>query len=294
MSWWRRLMPRTLAGKFLLFQLGVVGLVLMVAGVVSVRQSTSQFASSSGDRVLGAAENVAGNPLVKDGGAGPQPGDPCWRRSAEAARIQSGATVVLVADVDRQIITSTDPTLIGATLALPDDSAWTGRSWDGDLTLGGRAADRGQRPDLLRLRRPDRPGAGRRAVPGHLEHPAVRRAGVVAADPARRRRRGRRLLAAGPPGQEADPRPGAGADRQPGRSSGGLAAQHPRGCARGGTDRAGDRRQRRCPGAARPAGGRRRPRRRRSRPGAGSAGRHPGHAAPASIWWSCTATGCWW
>ena len=68
MSRWRRLMPRTLAGKFLLFQLGVVGLVLMVAGVVSVRQSTSQFASSSGDRVLGAAENVAGNPLVKGGG----------------------------------------------------------------------------------------------------------------------------------------------------------------------------------------------------------------------------------
>ena len=73
MSWWRRLVPRTLAGKFLVFQLGVVGLVLLVAGLVSVRESTSQFASSSGDRVLGAAENVAGNPLVKDA-AGPQPG----------------------------------------------------------------------------------------------------------------------------------------------------------------------------------------------------------------------------
>jgi len=30
MSWWRRLLPRTLAGKFLLFQLGVVGLVLLL------------------------------------------------------------------------------------------------------------------------------------------------------------------------------------------------------------------------------------------------------------------------
>ena len=57
---------------------------------------------------------------------------------AEAARIQSGATVVLVTDVDRQIITSTDPTLVGAALVLPDESAWTGRSWDGDLTLGGQ------------------------------------------------------------------------------------------------------------------------------------------------------------
>ena len=80
MSRWRRLMPRTLAGKFLLFQLGVVGLVLMVAGVVSVRQSTSQFASSSGDRVLGAAENVAGNPLVKDGVVRHSTRRPCWRR----------------------------------------------------------------------------------------------------------------------------------------------------------------------------------------------------------------------
>ena len=136
MSRWRRVMPRTLAGKFLLFQLGVVGLVLMVAGAVSVRQSTSQFASSSGDRVLGAAENIAGNPLVKDRGQSLNPAT-VLAPTAEAARIQSGATVVLVTDVDRQIITSTDPTLIGTTLTLPDDSAWTGRSWDGDLTLGG-------------------------------------------------------------------------------------------------------------------------------------------------------------
>jgi sensor histidine kinase regulating citrate/malate metabolism len=137
MSRWRRFGPRSLAGKFLLFQLGVVGLVLMVAGVVSVRQSTSQFASSSGDRVLGAAENIAGNPLVKDSGQGLNPAT-LLAPTAEAARIQSGATVVLVADVDRQIITSTDPTLIGETLSLPDDAAWTGRSWDGDLTLGGQ------------------------------------------------------------------------------------------------------------------------------------------------------------
>jgi sensor histidine kinase regulating citrate/malate metabolism len=129
-------MPRTLAGKFLLFQLGVVALVLMVAGVVSVRQSTSQFASSSGDRVLGAAENIAGNPLVKSSGQGLNPAT-VLAPTAEAARIQSGATVVLVADVDRQIVTSTDPTAIGTVLALPDESAWTGRSWAGDLTLGG-------------------------------------------------------------------------------------------------------------------------------------------------------------
>jgi hypothetical protein len=136
MSWSRRLLPRTLAGKFLLFQLGVVGLVLLVAGLVSVRQSTSQFAASSGDRVLGAAENVAGNPLVKQGGAVLSPAT-TLAPVAEAARTQSGATVVLVADTAQRIITSTDPTLIGTALPLPDGSAWTGRSWDGDLTLSG-------------------------------------------------------------------------------------------------------------------------------------------------------------
>jgi len=136
MSRWRRFGPRTLAGKFLLFQLGVVGLVLMVAGVVSVRQSTSQFASNSGDRVLGAAENVAGNPLVKADGRTFNPRTEL-APVAEAARIQSGSSVVLITDIDRRIITSTDPTLYETTLSLPDDSAWTGRSWDGDLTLGG-------------------------------------------------------------------------------------------------------------------------------------------------------------
>ena len=101
MSRWHRLTPRTLAGKFLLFQLGVVGLVLLVAGLVSVRQATSQFASSSGDRVLGAAENVAGSPLVKRSGVVPNPATDL-APVAEATRIQSGATVVLLADVDRR------------------------------------------------------------------------------------------------------------------------------------------------------------------------------------------------
>jgi two-component system CitB family sensor kinase len=133
--WWRRLAPRTLAGKFLVLQLCVVGLVLLVAGVVSVRQSTTQFAASSGDRVLGAAENVAGNPLVKDAGEALNPATQL-APVLEAARIQSGATLVLVADADRQVISSTDPTELRTTLALPDDAAWAGRGWDGDLSLG--------------------------------------------------------------------------------------------------------------------------------------------------------------
>ena len=127
--------PRTLAGKFLVFQLGVVGsgaaggrpgLRAAVDVPIRLQQRRSR---SRGRRECG------GQPAGRRPPATSTPRPP-WRRSLEAARIQSGATVVLVADVDRQIITSTDPTLIGSTLTLPDESAWTGRSWDGDLTLG--------------------------------------------------------------------------------------------------------------------------------------------------------------
>lgn len=131
-----RLLPRTLAGKFLVLQLLVVGLVLLVAGVVSVRQATSQFATSSGDRILGAAENLAGTPLLR---SRPDLLSPAVVLAPllEGARSQSGASLVLAADPDHRIVAATDPTLVDTDLTLPDGTAWDGRSWDGDLTLGG-------------------------------------------------------------------------------------------------------------------------------------------------------------
>jgi len=61
----RRWLPRTLAGKFLVLQLAVVALVLIVAAVVSARQSQAQFRTSAADRILGGAENLAANPTVR-------------------------------------------------------------------------------------------------------------------------------------------------------------------------------------------------------------------------------------
>lgn len=55
----------------------------------------------------------------------------------ESTRIQSGTSVVLIADLDHTIVAATDPTLVGTRLTLPDDSAWGGRAWDGDLALAG-------------------------------------------------------------------------------------------------------------------------------------------------------------
>ncbi|WP_111766830.1 sensor histidine kinase [Nakamurella deserti] len=129
--------PRSLAGQFLVLQLVVVGLVLLVAGLVSVRQATTQFSASSGDRILGAAENLAGTPLLR-GRADVNVPARVLAPLLEGARSQSGATLVLAADPDHTVIAATDPTLVGDDLTLPDGSAWEGRSWDGDLTVGGQ------------------------------------------------------------------------------------------------------------------------------------------------------------
>lgn len=133
---WRRLLPRTLAGTFLVLQLAVIALVLAVAGLVSVRQAIAQFADSSGSRVLGAAENLAANPLVRAGFSVP---DPAGQLApvAESVRIQSGASLVLLADPQRRVVAGTDPSLLATELTLPDSRVWTGRSWDGDVALDG-------------------------------------------------------------------------------------------------------------------------------------------------------------
>ena len=224
--WWRRLAPRTLAGTFLVLQLCVVGLVLMVAGVVSVRQSTTQFAASSGDRVLGAAENVAGNPLVKSVGVAL---DPATQLAPllEAARIQSGATVVLLADVGPA----------DHHLHRPDGDADNSRAARrlrlGGSRLGRRpqprraATDRRECADLLRHREllglalvgqayPDTWSILRSGVPELLLLILLAAAAGVTGS-----------LAAGASDQETDPRTGAGSDRQPCRPPGGVAAQHP-------------------------------------------------------------------
>jgi sensor histidine kinase regulating citrate/malate metabolism len=132
----RRWLPRTLAGKFLVLQLVVVALVLIVAAVVSARQSQAQFRTSAADRILGAAESLAANPAVRQRIDAPTAAADL-APIVESTRIQSGTSVVVIADVGRTIIAATDPTLVGSELAIPDERAWDGRAWDGDLTLAG-------------------------------------------------------------------------------------------------------------------------------------------------------------
>ncbi|HVH24195.1 MAG TPA: ATP-binding protein [Pseudonocardia sp.] len=133
----RRWAPRTLAGTFLVLQLAVVALVLLVAAIVSVRQAQAQFRGYAAERILGAAESLATNPLVRE--RLPEPtATTDLAPVAESVRIQSGASTVLLAGLDRRIIAASDPTLVGAPLALPDDTVWSGRSWGGDAVLAGQ------------------------------------------------------------------------------------------------------------------------------------------------------------
>ena len=133
----RRWQPRTLAGTFLVLQLAVVALVLLVAAVVSVRQAQAQFRSYAAERILGAAESLASNPLVRERGLVPTTASDL-APVAESVRVQSGASTVLLAGLDRRIVAASDPTLVGTVLTLPDEGVWSGRSWGGDATLAGQ------------------------------------------------------------------------------------------------------------------------------------------------------------
>jgi two-component system, CitB family, sensor kinase len=141
----RRWRPRTLAGTFLVLQLAVVALVLLVAAIVSVRQAQAQFRGYAAERILGAAESLANNPLVRDRiGGSTAAAD--LAPVTESVRIQSGASTVLLADPDRRIVAASDPTLVDTTLVLPDDAVWSGRSWGGDATLAGQQLIAGAAP----------------------------------------------------------------------------------------------------------------------------------------------------
>ena len=94
----RRWQPRTLAGTFLVLQLAVVALVLLVAAVVSVRQAQAQFRSYAAERILGAAESLASNPLVRERGLVPTTASDL-APVAESVRVQSGASTVLLARI---------------------------------------------------------------------------------------------------------------------------------------------------------------------------------------------------
>lgn len=125
----------TLAGEMLVLQLAIVVVVLLAVAAVSLTQSAATFNRVEGRRVTALAEQLAANPLVRDRLAQPVAHE-VLAPLVNSVQTQSGVTSVTVADADGRIVSSTDPTVIGATMPA-DETAVAGRGWSGPLTFDG-------------------------------------------------------------------------------------------------------------------------------------------------------------
>ena len=132
----------TLAGQFLALQLLVVVLLLLVVGVVSVRQSTADFTDEQGSRMRSVAEYVASIDVVRtqlaaldEGGSADDVG-PVLAPSVDLGLSLSGATDVYVVAPDGEVLAATDPTLVGGRAALGGSDVREGRGWTGDVAHG--------------------------------------------------------------------------------------------------------------------------------------------------------------
>lgn len=125
----------SLAGQFLLFQLGIVLLVVSAVAAVSIAESDAEFRREEGARLRSVGENAAINRTVRLG-----LGDPVGREAlaavAESARAVSGASYVLIVDATGKLVTGPD---VGAPAVLGDSDGLSGRSWIGVVDDGAKA-----------------------------------------------------------------------------------------------------------------------------------------------------------
>ncbi len=124
---------QTLAGEMLVLQLVIVVVLLLAVAAVSLAQSEATFNRVEGRRVVALAEQLAANPLTRSQLVRPAPRQ-ALAPLVNSTQTQSGVTSVTVADADGRIVSSTNPTAIGAQLPLGEGVA-QGRGWSGSLTL---------------------------------------------------------------------------------------------------------------------------------------------------------------
>ncbi len=117
----------SLATQFLVLQLGIVLLVVGVVGAVSLAESDATFRRVEGKRLLGVAENVAGNDTVRLRMHEPL-GRDALPALAEGAQAVSGVTYVLIADAGGQLLTGPD---VGQLAYLGPSEVLSGRAWVG-------------------------------------------------------------------------------------------------------------------------------------------------------------------
>ncbi|MFS8199842.1 ATP-binding protein [Streptomyces sp. CWNU-52B] len=126
---------QTLAGEMLVLQLAIVVVVLLAVAGVSLAQSEATFNRVEGRRVMALAEQLAANPLTRSQLVRPAP-QQALAPLVNSTWTQSRVTSVTVADADGRIVSSTNPTAIGAPLPLGEGAEPT-RGWSGPLTLEG-------------------------------------------------------------------------------------------------------------------------------------------------------------
>ena len=128
----------SLAGQYLLLQLLIVLAVLVAVVAISLAQSAATFERVEGRRALSAAEALGSNPAVREllPTAEPRAGA-ALPAVAESVRTVSGSSHVALAKLDRTVVASSDPGLLGQPLELGASRVLEGRAWTGVVAGGG-------------------------------------------------------------------------------------------------------------------------------------------------------------
>ena len=132
----------SVAGQLLALQLGIIAVVLVGVGGVSLAQAQIDFRRTEGARVLSAAESLAARTLLRQALSAPSRPERVLQSVPIADGVQSlsGVTFVEIADADGVVVANTrDPARLGVQLSAADTGG-AGRSWvaDGSGT-GGKA-----------------------------------------------------------------------------------------------------------------------------------------------------------
>ncbi|MFF0371882.1 ATP-binding protein [Micromonospora sp. NPDC005087] len=127
---------RSLAGQLLVLQLAIIVVVLLAVAAVSLAQSAATFNRVEGRRVAALGEQLAGNRLLRDRLTQPAPAETI-APLVQNVLTEAAVTTVSVADARGRVVSSTNPTLVGAAVVLGDPRVTDGRSWFGELEVDG-------------------------------------------------------------------------------------------------------------------------------------------------------------
>ncbi|WP_211348827.1 sensor histidine kinase [Nocardioides litoris] len=131
----------TLAAQVLLLQLVVVGVVLLIVGVLSVRQSDASFEVERGGAMRSMAEDLANTPGLRSTLMDPPPSPAALAQQlapfVDRGLNLAGASLVVVVDPAGVALGSTDPSQVGQPVELGDSDALRGSGWLGTVEVDG-------------------------------------------------------------------------------------------------------------------------------------------------------------